>query len=345
MTDFGDLIAAMPKIDLHLHLDGCVRPETLIRLARERKRPLPKTEPERLLPWMRVEPDNKNLTEYLTKFDFVLPHLQDGEALELVAYECVKRTADSGGVYVEVRFAPMLHTREGLTADDAIRAVTAGLARGEAECGIPARAIVICMRHHDEATNLKAIEAAARFAGRGVGAVDLAGDESRWPASAFRRVFEAAAALGLPATIHAGEAAGPENIREAVERLGAVRIGHGVRAQEDPEVMAMLRERRIPLEMCPTSNIQTRAVTGWDAYPLRRYASEGLIVTANTDNPTVSGTTIADEYRLLHERLDMTPREIASLVLNAAEAAFLEPEAKALLTSRVQSALDSLGLG
>jgi len=344
MTRPLDLIAAMPKIDLHLHLDGCVRPETLIRLARERKRPLPETEPERLLPYMQAAPDNANLTEYLTKFDFVLPHLQDAEALELAAFECVRQTADSGGLYVEVRFAPMLHTRESLSADDAIRSVIDGLRRGEAECGIPARAIVICMRHHDEALNIAAVEAAARFAGYGVGAVDLAGDESRFPTSAFRRVFEAAAALGLPVTIHAGEAAGPESIREAVERLGAVRIGHGVRAQEDPEILAMLRERRIPLEMCPTSNIQTRAVPGWDAYPLRRYAAEGLVVTANTDNPTVSGTTIADEYRLLHERLDMAPREIAALVLNAADAAFLEPEAKQALKARVLSALASLGL-
>jgi len=344
LTGAHDQIAAMPKIDLHLHLDGCVRPETLIRLARERKRALPETDPERLRPWMRVAPDNANLTEYLTKFDFVLPHLQDREALELVAFECVKQSADSGAVHVEVRFAPMLHTREGLTADDAIRAVARGLARGEAECGISARAIVICMRHHDEATNLRTIEAAARFAGQGVAAVDLAGDESRWPTSAFRRVFEAAAALGLQATIHAGEADGPESVREAVERLGAVRIGHGVRAQEDPDVLAMLRERRIPLEMCPTSNIQTRAVSGWDAYPLRRYAADGLIVTANTDNPTVSGTTIAEEYLLLHDKLGMTPREIAALILNAADAAFLEPEAKTALKARVRSALASLGL-
>jgi len=344
LTGSIDLIAAMPKIDLHLHLDGCIRPETLIRLARERKRPLPETEPERLLPYMRAAPDNANLTEYLTKFDFVLPHLQDAEALELAAFECVQQTAESGGIYAEVRFAPMLHTRESLSADDAIRAVARGLARGEAECGIPARAIVICMRHHDEAANLAAVEAAARHAGHGVVAVDLAGDESRWPASAFRRVFEAAAALGLPATIHAGEAAGPENIREAVERLGAVRIGHGVRAWEDPDVTALLRERRIPLEMCPTSNIQTRAVRGWDAYPLRRYASEGLVVTVNTDNPTVSGTTIADEYRLLRDRLGMPPREIAALVLNAADAAFLEPSAKQALKARALAALASLGL-
>jgi len=180
LTESMERMAAMPKIDLHLHLDGCVRPETLIRLARERKRPLPETEPERLLPYMQAAPDNANLTGYLSKFDFVLPHLQDSEALELVAFECVQLTADSGGVYVEVRFAPMLHTREGLTADDAIRAVLAGLKRGEAECGIPARAIVCCLRGHDEVTNLKAVEAAARFAGRGVGAVDLAG---RRPAS------------------------------------------------------------------------------------------------------------------------------------------------------------------
>lgn len=339
-----ELIAAMPKIDLHLHLDGSVLPSTLIDLARERGRPLPAQHPEQLLPYMQVSPDNASLTEYLTKFDFVLPYLQDAEALERVAFECVRQTADSGGILVEVRFAPMLHTAGGLRPDDVLRSVIAGLRRGEAECGIPARAIAICMRHHDEAVNLAAIEAAARFAGHGLAAVDLAGDESRYPTPAFRRVFAAAAAHGLPIIIHAGEADGPGSIREAVLRLGAVRIGHGVRAREDADTVALLRERRIPLEMCPTSNIQTRAVSGWSDYPLRQYAAEGLVITVNTDNPTVSGTTIADEYRLLHERLGMTPREIAPLVLNAVEASFLAPEERAALKARAESALAALGL-
>lgn len=337
-------IEALPKVDLHLHLDGCVRPASLIELAREQHRALPTVDPQLLQPYMQAAPSITSLTEYLRTFDFVLPYLQNAEALERIAYETVEQTAASGGLYVEVRFAPMLHIREGLTLDDAIHSLITGLRRGEAAFGIPARAIAICMRHHDEAANVRVVEAAARFAGHGLAAVDLAGDESRFPASAFRRVFEAAAGLGIPATIHAGEAAGPDSIREAVERLAAVRIGHGVRAQEDPGTIALLRERRIPLELCPTSNIQTRAVAGWDVYPLQRYAAEGLVLTVNTDNPTVSGTTISNEYHVLHERLGTTLQELAALTRNGVAAAFLEQPAKEALNQRVETALKALGL-
>ncbi|WP_223299318.1 adenosine deaminase [Paenibacillus darwinianus] len=339
-----DMIAEMPKVDLHLHLDGCVRPSTLLDFARIQGVQLPADDPRELLPYMQASEATASLTEYLQKFGFVLPMLQTGEALERVAYETVESAAADNCLYIEVRWAPMLHTNGELDADGAIRHVLDGLRRGEARFGVKARAIVICMRHHDEATNLRAVEAAARFAGQGVVAVDLAGDEAGFPPGLFRGVFAMAAKLGLPATIHAGEAGGPGNVREAIEGLGAVRIGHGVRIREDAAVMQLVKERRIPLEMCPVSNIQTKAVSGWDDYPIRDYIEQGVTVTVHTDNPTVSATTITREFRELAARFGFTPSELAALALNGAQAAFLPQEEKAELVREMKRRIEALGI-
>jgi adenosine deaminase len=339
-----DFVQALPKADLHLHLDGSVKPATLLELAAEQGRTLPVSHMHELLPYMQVGENIGSLTAYLRKFDFVLPFLQNGEALERVACETVEQAAASGALYIEVRFGPMLHVRQGLTPDEAMRRVIAGLLEGERRFGVSARAIAICMRHQDEERNLAVVEAAARLLGCGLAAVDLAGDESRFPTAAFRRVFERAASLGLPATIHAGEAAGPDSIREAIEGLGAVRIGHGVRAREDAAVLELLKERRIPLEMCPTSNLQTKAVDSWSTYPLRRYYDEGMVVTVNTDNPTVSGTTITSELRLLQELFGFTRNELAAVALAGIDAAFLEPDDKRGLRSEAERRLAALGI-
>lgn len=339
-----DIIAEMPKVDLHLHLDGSVRPSTLLDLARIQGVQLPAGDPQQLLPYMQAGEDTGSLTEYLQKFGFVLPLLQTGEALERVAYETVESAAADHCLYIEVRWAPMLHTNGKLDADGVIRHVTDGLRRGEARFGVKARAIVVCMRHHDEATNLRTVEAAARFAGQGVVAVDLAGDEAGFPPGPFRGVFAAAAGLGLPVTIHAGEAGGPGNVREAIEGLGAARIGHGVRIREDAAVVQLVRDRRIPLEMCPVSNIQTKAVSGWHDYPIRDYMEQGITVTVHTDNPTVSATTITREYRELAARFGFTPSELAAIALNGAEAAFLPLEEKAELVREMKRRFEALGI-
>ncbi|PZD97657.1 adenosine deaminase [Paenibacillus sambharensis] len=339
-----DLIRKMPKIDLHLHLDGCVKPSTLLELAAAQHRILPAPDAPGLLPYMQVEEECRSLTEYLQKFDFVLPYLQNGEALERVAYEVTEQAAADNVCYVECRFAPMLHTLEGLSAADAVGHVVQGLQRGERDFGVKARAIVICLRSHDESANREALAAAVRYAGSGVAAVDLAGDEASFPPSLFRSLFEDARRSGLPVTIHAGEAAGPENVEEAVMRLGAVRIGHGVRAREDEAVIAMLKDQRIPLEMCPVSNLQTKAVSSWNDYPIRQYMEQGLLVTVNTDNPTVSGTTMSKEFSMLSKHFGFTAEELVRLVANSIEAAFLEPAEKEELRQTVAGHMAALGL-
>ncbi|RED61747.1 adenosine deaminase [Cohnella lupini] len=339
-----NLLSEMPKVDLHVHLDGCIKPATLLRLADRQGVLLPSNDLSDLQTYVQVGEDCTNLTEYLTKFDFVLPFLQTGEALEQVAFEVVEQAAEHRIKYIEVRFAPQLHRKEGLSAAQAIQHVIAGLNRGETQYGVKARTIAICMRNHPLADNVEVIEAASLFIGNGLVAVDLAGDETNFPASLFREVFQLAQSFGIPVTIHAGEAAGPDNIEEAVLHLGASRIGHGVRLKESDSVMSLIREQRIPLELCPTSNIQTKAVNGWDVYPIREYYDQGILFTVNTDNPGVSGTDITKEYRLLTEKFGFTLPEISTLILNGVEASFLNPLEKADMKRDFEQIFTQLGV-
>lgn len=284
---------------------------------------------------MQVEEDCRSLKEYLDKFDFVLPFLQTAEALEQVAYEAVAQSAEQGCLYVEVRFAPQLHTLQGLSVHDVIAHVLRGLEAAAKQLSIQAQGIAICMRHHSSSLNMETVEAAAAFLGTGLAAVDLAGDEASFPPGAFHAVFARARELGLPVTIHAGEAAGAENIREAVYGLGAIRIGHGIRLQESAELARAIRELGLPLEMCPTSNIQTKAVPDWESYPIRDYFLQGLKITVNTDNPTVSNTTLTREYELLHRHFGFTWAELKQIALNGAEAAFLPDDGKQILREKM----------
>ncbi|WP_169082919.1 adenosine deaminase [Paenibacillus sp. PL91] len=338
------LLSQLPKVDLHVHLDGSVKPETLKELAEEQGLPLHTDSDAELLDQMRVGEQCESLKEYLSKFSFVLPFLQTATAIERIAFEVVEQAAKEKVRYIEVRFAPQLHRLQGLSNHQVIHHVIEGLKRGEEAFGTVARAIIICLRSHPYEWNKDVIEEAARFYKKGVVAVDLAGDEASFPAKLFRQLFEGAQQLGLPVTIHAGEAAGAENVREAITSLGAVRIGHGVRMLEDPEVVALVKERQIPLEMCPLSNIQTKAVSGWDAYPLRHYLEQGIVVTVNTDNMTVTGTTLQKEYELLMDHCGITLNEIVTIVMNGVKAAFLEEAEKQSLIARFKSELAAIGI-
>ncbi|MDQ8735308.1 adenosine deaminase [Paenibacillus sp. LHD-38] len=338
------LLSQLPKVDLHVHLDGSVMPDTLKELAIEQGNPISVSSHADLLSHMQVGEHCESLKEYLSKFSFVLPYLQTGAALERVAFEVVEQAAKQRVHYIEVRFAPQLHCVQGLTLHEVIDHVVKGLQRGEQAFGTIARAIIICMRNHSYELNKDVVLEAARFYKKGVVAVDLAGDEASFPARLFQQLFADARQLGLPVTIHAGEAAGAENVKVAITSLGAVRIGHGVRMLEDPEVVSLVKERQIPLEMCPLSNLQTKAVPGWDAYPLRRYLEDGIVVTVNTDNMTVSDTTIQKEYELLIKHLGLSVNDVARLIMNGAAAAFLEENEKALMISRYERELKALGL-
>ena len=313
-------------IDLHLHFDGSLLPRTVLELAQEQGILLPAKEPDELKLFLTAPENCKSLNEYLEKFDLPLKVLQTREAIRKAMYILVSSLKEQGMLYAEIRFAPQLHTKKGLSQERVVQAALLGMQEALAGSFFRCKLILCCMRgadNHEE--NLLTVRTAAAFLGRGVAAVDLAGAEALYPTADFADVFGLARELGVPFTIHAGEADGPESIEAALD-FGASRIGHGVRAAEKLELLERLREQRIPLEMCPSSNVQTKAVPSLSQHPVLEFLRQGLCVTVNTDNMTVSDTTIEKEFGLLSRELGMTAEERKKLLLNAADAAFLTSE-------------------
>lgn len=318
-------------IDLHLHIDGSLPLPTVRKLAQLADVPLPE-DPRALEALVSVPAGCRSLNDYLGCFDLPVRLLQSREALALAVGDLARLLRSQGLLYAELRFAPCQHTRQGLSQAQAVEAALSGLE--EAGAAGWCQLILCCMRGGEDAPNRETVDTAARFLGRGVCALDLAGAEALYPTGQYGGLFAYARSLGVPFTLHAGEAAGPESVWQALE-LGAARIGHGVRAGEDPALMRELARRRVPLEMCPTSNLQTKAVTDLAHFPLREYLAQGVLATVNTDNMTVSRTTLAGEYALL----GLSPQERRAVLLGSVEAAFLPPDEKEALWRRVEARL------
>ena len=312
----------MPKAELHCHLDGSLRPTTLLELSREQEQPLSVGTAPALGDWMRVD-DAHNLTEYLARFEITLAVMQDAVSLERIAHELVMDAALDGVRYIEVRFCPALNTRRGLSLDDVVAAVVRGLARGEVETGTKARVIICALRSLPWPHAMQMAELAVAFKPQGVVAFDLAGGELGNPAHAHAPAFDYARANFLAVTVHAGEGDGAHSIREAVLRCATDRIGHGTRLHEDPALETYVIDQQIPLEVCPTSNVQTRVVPTFAEHPLLRYHRLGAVVTISTDNRLMSGVTLTDEYVRCAQHLALSMAELTTLSLSAFRAAFL----------------------
>lgn len=318
----------MKLIDLHLHLDGSLSPETTEKLCALQGAPFS----EALKRKLSCPKDCRDLNEYLACFSLPCSLLQTGEALSFAAESLCRELGEEGHCYAEIRFAPQKHTEKGLSQGQAVEAVLQGMKKS----AFPARLILCCMRGEgNEKDNFETLETAAAFLQKGVCAVDLAGAEALYPTENFSGLFTKARALGLPFTIHAGEAAGAESIRYAVE-FGARRIGHGVRAVEDASLCALLAERKIPLELCPTSNLNTRVFHEIREFPLRKLLSRGVPVTINSDNRTVSATNVREELLLLKRAFSLSEAEIHALLLSAVSAAFLGEREKQVLRSKME---------
>lgn len=328
----------MPKVELHCHLDGSMRPETMLDIAREHSVTLPRSEPDELRAYMRAD-NVSSLEDYLTRFDATISVLQTPEALERVAYELVADVAADGVRYIEVRNAPRLNIRGGLTADEVIGATMRGLSRGEAEFGTVARFICCSLRHWSPEISLETAELAARHRDRGVVGFDIAGGEAGNPAGEHAAAFLYAREHFLGVTCHAGEGDGPESIEQALFLCGANRIGHGVRAGENAELLAYLRDRQIPLELCPTSNVQTHAVASFREHPAKRYLDYGVAVTLNTDNRLISDITLTGEFQRLVDKLGFTIDDLSQCVMNGCRASFLPLPERELLTARIADEL------
>lgn len=321
----------MLRVELHCHLDGSLNVDFVDTMLRKQGVIIECKELEEKL---KVKPDCTSLTEYLEKFALPLQCLQTKEGLEQAAYGLVMDAAKDGVAYIEVRFAPMLSTDKRLNCTEVIDSVVRGLKKGEKESGTYAFAIVCAMRHHSLEQNMEMLKAAKPFVGKGVCALDLAGDESAFPTSLFRELFIQARAWEIPFTIHSGECGSVDNIREAIE-LGAKRLGHGIALEKSKELRRLCKEKGIGIEMCPTSNLQTKAVESMEGYPLKMFLDEGLLVSVHTDNRTVSGTTMEQEEKLVKEHLQITDEMWILCTKNAIQTAFASDEIKQKLMEKL----------
>jgi len=370
-------LKSLPKVSLHDHLDGGLRPATIIELAEAVGHTLPSTDPVALGEWFRDSADSGSLVRYLETFDHTIAVMQTKEGLFRVAKEFVEDLADDGVVYGEVRWAPEQHLQKGLTLDEVVEAIQEGLDAGVdavAETGreIQVGQLITAMRHADRGQEIA--ELAVRHRNNGAVGFDIAGAEDGFLPARFRDAFTYLAQHNFPATVHAGEAAGLESIQSALVDGRALRLGHGVRIAEDitvefddedsaeadeageadenigmvtlGELSSWIRDRGIALEICPSSNLQTGAIAGFgegiESHPLDMLYQLGFNVTINTDNRLMSGVTLTDEFELLVETFDYDLDDILELTLNAAEAAFLPLEEKEALVEYINDAYANL---
>ena len=334
------LIERLPKAELHCHLDGSVRPQTLLELGREYGVPMPRDDAEALRDYMVVR-DAHNLEEYLARFATTLSVMQTAESLERVAYELATDAWHEGVWYLEVRFAPNLCTRDGLGVAQALESAMSGLSRAERDHGIVSRILVCALRTLSPSSSLDMARLAVDFHGRGVVGFDLAGAELGHPASAHAVAFRHAQEHDLPCTCHAGEGDGAGSVREAVHVCNANRIGHGTRLIEDDELTAYVNDRRIAVEVCLTSNVQTHATASLETHPLPEYLRRGLNVVLNTDNRLMSGTTLTAEYQVA-ANLGLGFDDLARMALNGFESAFLPWTERQALLSRARDTIETL---
>lgn len=306
-------------IDLHLHLDGSLSLDSVRELADMQGIELPKSE-EELISRLQVDTNCRDLNDYLEKFDFPLKLLQTKETIRTSVYNLAEELKEQGLLYAEIRFAPQLHTQSGLSQAEIVDAAIAGLKKSDFHANL----ILCCMRgdsNHEQ--NLETVRVARVYLGQGVCAIDIAGAEALYPTANFEDLFALARELGIPYTIHAGEADGPQSVYKAIE-FGTDRIGHGVRSVEDEQLVKKLAAEGIPLELCPTSNLQTNIFESIDKFPVRKLMDAGVKITVNTDNMTVSGVTLQSEFQKLMDTFSLTNDELKTFVRNSADVSFAD---------------------
>ncbi|MEO7457417.1 MAG: adenosine deaminase [Gemmatimonadaceae bacterium] len=336
-----ELLRRLPKAELHCHLDGSVRPATMLELGRELGKPMPAADEQSLREYMVVD-DARHLEDYLERFAITLSVMQTESALERIAYELAEDAASDGVRYIEVRYAPVLNVREGLSLEQAVEAPLRGLARAEEALGVKGRVIVCAIRNMAPSVSQELAELAVAYRHKGVVGFDLAGGEAGYPAKAHSKAFEFARCHDLACTCHAGEGDGAESVREAVHVCGANRVGHATRLIEDTSLTDYCNDRRIALEICLTSNVQTRAVDSYQAHPFREYYDRGLNVVLNTDNRLMSGVTLTDEYLHASKDIGFSFAELSRVALNGFESCFLPHAERVRLVADVEREIAAL---
>ncbi len=330
----------LPKTDLHVHLDGSLRLETILELAQTDGIELPATTPAELARAMHCGENTGSLVEYLKAFDVTLKVMQTEDSLHRIAYELAEDNAKENVRYMEVRYAPMLHTRKGLRLAAVVEAVLRGLADAQRDFGIESNVILCGIRNISPQSSLEMAQLAVAYKNRGILAFDLAGAEYDHPAKHHIEAFQLVRQNNISVTIHAGEAYGPESIHQAIHDCGAHRIGHGCRLREDGDLLHYVNDHRIALECCPSSNVQTGAVRDLSSHPMKLYYDLGIRVTINTDNRLITDTTVSKELWLCHTQMGFSVRDLKHIVINGFKAAFLPFHRKQAL---IRSIMPELG--
>lgn len=333
------IIREMPKTDLHCHLDGSLRIDTIIDLARKQNVELPMSNGKDLKNILQPGLKCKSLVEYLKPFDITLSVLQEAEALYRISYELAEDAARENIWYLEVRYSPVLHQKKGMKLTEIVDAVLQGLRAAEKKYHIKTGVIICGMRNINPETSYILAELAMAYKNKGVVAFDLAGAEESYPAKHHREAFYLILNNNINCTAHAGEAYGPESIHQAVHYCGAHRIGHGTRLKEDGDLLNYINDHRIPMEICLTSNIQTKAAASFETHPLKFYYDYGLRVTINTDNRLISNTTVTKELHLAAKHADWNMNDLKTVIVAGFKSAFLPMREKAIMLNMVNAEL------
>jgi adenosine deaminase len=320
--------ATLPKIELHCHLDGSLRPETIIDIAKKEGISIPSFEIEEIQKELTAPLECESLDEYLEKFAIPNLVMQSKESLRRITFELFEDAALENVKYMEVRFAPLLHTKSGLDVEEIIESVLDGLKDAEDQYDIKGNLILSCMRTMSANSAFEVVEKGKKFLGKGVVAIDLCASEDEGFCRKFVEPIRLAREYGYRVTIHAGETGIGRNVLEAVELLGAERIGHGVFIKDCVEAYKIVKEKQVVLEMCPTSNVQTKAVTHFSEHPIYHFHKDGIKVTVNTDNRTVSNTNMANECNIVFNEFNISYEDYKQIYDNSVEACFTDIETK-----------------
>jgi adenosine deaminase len=335
-----ELLKALPKTDLHCHLDGSMRLKTILELAEEQKIKLLASTEDGLAKAIHMGETCASLEDYLVAFDVTCAVLQTESALYRAALELAQDAAAENVRYLEVRYAPVLHQQRGLKLTAVVDSVLEGLRVAKRQTGIKYGLILCGIRHMSPQTSVRLAELCVAYKNRGVVGFDLAGAEANFPAKEHKEAFQLILKNNVNCTAHAGEAYGPESISQALHYLGAHRIGHGVRLREDGDLLNYVNDHRIPLECCPSSNVQTRAVPEMASHPLKFYFDYGLRVTINTDNRLITNTTVTNEYVIAHQQLGLSLEDITNIMVSGFKSAFLPFREKQDLLTQVNREIE-----
>ncbi len=340
--DIFTFIKNATKAELHTHIDGGMRIQTILDFAKKHHVILPSYELDKLTEILTIDDSCESLIEYFKPFEYTLKVLQTQDALEQTMFEFLEDASKDHISYIEPRFSPALHTQKGLSLQQIMDAILRGKKQAENQFNIKSNIIICGLRQNKEQSNIEMAQLAVNYKNKGVVAFDLAGEELGMPAKNHIKAFQIAIDNNLCRTVHAGEADGAHSIADAIHYLGAQRIGHGTNLFEDEDLLHYVADRQIGLEICLTSNLQTKSVRNIEKHPIKDYLKKNIAVTINTDSTLISGTTLSKEYELATQLFNFKQQDIIQIMLNAFEQSFLPIDEKMELIKQAKDNWEKL---